>query len=45
MEEYEYKFFSDEDFLQNLLSFGPAVTNVDVTPEWVFYKGEFIDTC
>ena len=39
-EDYEYKFFSEESLLQSWVGqHGPAVTNVDVTPDWQFYGG------
>ena len=39
-EDYEYKFFSDEDLLQSWVAkHGPAVTNVDITVDWQFYGG------
>ena len=43
LEDYEYKFFSEETLLQTWVAHhGPAVTNVDVTPDWQFYgRGVF----
>ena len=39
-EDYEYQFFSEETLLQTWVAqHGPAVTNVDVTPDWQFYGG------
>ena len=36
------QFFSDEGDLEELLEAGPAVTNVDVTVQWLFYwRGVF----
>ena len=38
-EDYEYKFFSDEELLQSWVAqYGPAVTNVDVSSDWQFYR-------
>ena len=40
LEDYEFKFFSEESLLQSWVGqHGPAVTNVDVTPDWQFYGG------
>ena len=39
LEDYEFKFFSEESLLQSWVGqHGPAVTNVDVTPDWQFYR-------
>ena len=41
LENYDYKFFSDEELLQSWVAdYGPAITFVDVTPDWQFYYCE-----
>ena len=41
MEDYDFEFYSDEELLQSWVAeYGPAVTFVDVTPDWQFYDSK-----
>ena len=41
LENYDFQFFSDEELLQSWVAdYGPAITFVDVTPDWQFYSCE-----
>ena len=41
LEDYEFEFFSDEELMQSWVAdYGPAITFVDVTPDWQFYYCE-----
>ena len=37
MVDYEYKFFADEELLMSWLQYGPVVSSVDVTADWLNY--------
>ena len=37
--DYEYKYFSDEAKLMELIQYGPVTTWVDVGPDWLFFGG------
>ena len=39
MSQYRYRYFAKEEDLIDLLQLGPAVTNVDVGPNFQFYGG------
>ena len=42
MTNYDFQFFSNENLLQSwVANYGPATTNVDVSIEWLFYKGNW----